>query len=77
MAGRGCVICGRPTDERYCRLHAGAYQNLIQGFEVWTRALDVDWREYLQRVAANQRTGRWVVDVCQDLLAQGGKPLKD
>ncbi len=76
MTETGCVICGRSTDDRYCRLHAGAYARLIQGYAAWTRALDVDWQTYLQRVAAQPGTGRWVVDVCRDLLALQGKALK-
>ncbi len=76
MTETECVICGRPADDRYCRLHAGAYARLIQGYAAWTRALDVDWETYLQRVAAHPSTGRWVMDVCRDLLALQGKALK-
>ncbi len=77
MTETGCGICGRPTDDRYCRLHAEAYAHLIQGYAVWTRALDVDWQTYLQRVAVHPSTGRWVVDVCRNLLTHQGKALKD
>jgi hypothetical protein len=72
-----CVICGRQTDERYCPLHDRAHMNLVQGYEVWKQALGVNWLEYLKRVAANQNTGKWVVEVCQDLLIQRGKTLKE
>jgi len=76
MTETGCVICGRPTDDRYCCLHAGVYARLIPGYAAWTRALDVDGQTCLQRVAAQLSTGRWRVDVCRDLLAHQGKALK-
>ena len=72
-----CVICGRQTDERYCHLHDRARKNLVQGYEVWKHALDIDWLDYLKRVAGNQSTGKWAVDVCQDILTQRGKTLKE
>ena len=72
-----CVVCGRQTDERYCRFHERAHKNLVQGYEVWKHALDINWLKYLKRVAGNQSTGKWVVEVCQDLLTHRGKTLKD
>ena len=72
-----CVICGRQTDERYCPLHDRAHKNLVQGYEVWKHALDINWLEYLKRVAGNQSTGKWAVEVCQDILIQRGKTLKE
>jgi hypothetical protein len=44
---------------------------------VWKQALDINWLEYLKRVAANQSTGKWAVEVCQDLITQRGKTLKE
>lgn len=72
-----CVVCGRQTDERYCRFHERAHKNLVQGYEVWKHALDINWLMYLKRVAENQSTGKWAVEVCHDLLTNRGKTLKD
>ena len=72
-----CVICGRQTDERYCRIHDDAHKNLVLGYEAWKRAMDISWLKYLKRISGNQRTGKWVVEVCKDLLTHRGKTLKD
>jgi hypothetical protein len=72
-----CVICERQTDERYCRLHDRAHKNLVQGYEAWKQAMGINWFKYLKQVAGNQSTGKWAVEVCQDLLIHRGKTLKD
>ncbi len=65
-----CAICGRRSERRYCHLHDKAYENLVKGFEVWKSAMDIGWSDYLKRVAENQNTGRWVAEVCKDLLSR-------
>ena len=65
-----CVICGRKADDQYCPLHQRAYMNLIKGFEAWQHALGINWRDYLQKIAVNQYTGKWAVEVCTDLLTR-------
>jgi len=68
-----CIICGRKSEGRYCQLHKRAHANLVKGFETWSRAMDIEWRDYLKRVAEHQNTGKWVVEVCKDLLDQEGR----
>jgi len=69
----GCVVCGRKSEGRYCQLHSEAYGNLVQGFEKWKPAMGIGWLDYLKRVAENQNTGKWVVEVCKDLLTRQGE----
>jgi len=71
-----CPICGAPSRNRLCPAHEGAYQNLLATYDVWRRALEVSWLDYLERVARNENSGRWVQDVCVFLLRNEKGKLK-
>lgn len=60
-----CQICPRQTksNSTLCRFHYFALKRLVGRFEVWQRAVDVSWLEYLQQVDANPVTGVWVREV--------------
>jgi len=66
-----CPVCGASSRNRFCPVHERAYQNLLVAYEAWHRALEVSWRDYLERVNANSNSGIWVRDVCVFLLRNG------
>jgi len=63
-----CPVCGAPSERRFCSAHERAYQNLQAAYEVWNRALEVSWRDYLGRAERNANSGRWVQEACAFLL---------
>jgi hypothetical protein len=63
-----CMICDREAVEKFCELHDKAYQNIVQKFEEWRRALDISWKEYLKAVVVNAYTGSWAREVAEQLL---------
>ncbi len=64
-----CRLCRREALEskvELCRYHAEAQRNLEEGFEAWRHAYgELDWKEYLQRVAERPETGVWVKECCE------------
>jgi hypothetical protein len=66
-----CLICGAPSRNRLCSAHERAYQNVLASYEVWRQALEISWRDYLERVERNENSGRWVREVCAFLLRNG------
>jgi len=71
-----CPICGAPSRNRFCSAHQMAFQNLLSVYEVWRRALEISWRDYLERVAGNENSGRWVQEVCAFLLLNDGVEME-
>ena len=63
-----CLICGRESEEEYCKFHNAAYRNVVQKFEDWKRAKPVSWREYLKELVENPYTGTWAKEVAGHLL---------
>ena len=66
-----CKVCSRETLTKrdYCELHEKAYRNIRQKFEVWKKALNIEWKEYLKEIAKNPLTGAWVKEVAESLLS--------
>ncbi len=61
---RKCLVCGRKTEgDEFCEAHKKTQQNVIQGYEQWTRALKISWEKYLDAVAKNPNTGLWVREI--------------
>jgi hypothetical protein len=65
-----CIVCDREAAEKYCGLHEKAYQNVVQKFEDWKRAIDVSWKQYLETVLENSFTGAWAKEVAKQLLSE-------
>jgi hypothetical protein len=64
-----CKICKRPTKENeYCSLHLKAYQNICAKFEVWKKASEVSWEDYLVEISKNSLTGVWAKEVAKHLI---------
>jgi hypothetical protein len=67
-----CKICGREAEENdFCALHLKAYQNVLEKFDVWKRASEVVWMEYLVEIQKNSLTGEWAKDVVKHLIKEG------
>ena len=68
-----CKICGKEAVSGYCELHERAYKNLMEKYEVWKKALDISWKDYLREVAKNAYTGSWVKEVAEQLMKSEGE----
>jgi hypothetical protein len=64
-----CKLCNKEAQKTdFCTLHQKAYDNLMESYTVWTKALKTSWQEYLSQVAKNSLTGTWVKEVAKYLL---------
>jgi len=68
-----CKVCNREAQSQseFCELHEKAYQNIREKFEVWKKASDLEWKEYLKEIAKNPLTGIWAREVAENLLSKG------
>jgi hypothetical protein len=63
-----CPVCGREVgDEDYCRLHAEVYRILLKKYDLWKKAVEISWKEYLSEIVKNPLTGEWAREVAQYL----------
>jgi len=65
-----CPICGLNKEEGsdYCENHQTAYSNLKERYEDWKKAMDITWKEYLEKVIENENTGEWAREVAIHLI---------
>jgi len=69
-----CKICDRDASQSgYCELHAKAYENIVKKFDLWRKALEISWKEYLSEIAKNPLTGEWAKEVAEHLINNGEK----
>jgi hypothetical protein len=68
-----CILCNRRREggSEYCVYHYRAYSMLRDSFERWSRALSIDWVEFLREVIKNSETGEWAREVAENLLGAG------
>jgi hypothetical protein len=67
-----CKVCAREAEkEGFCPSHLKAYGNLTTRYELWTKALNISWKEYLSQVAENSSAGDWVKEVAKYLIENG------
>jgi hypothetical protein len=50
-----------------------AYESIIEKYELWKRALEISWKEYLSEIVKNPLTGEWVREVAEHLIKSGEK----
>ncbi len=69
-----CKVCTREAQvhlqSEYCEFHRNAYGNILNKFESWKKAANVEWNEYLREVAENPFTGVWAKEVAENLLLE-------
>jgi len=63
-----CKICEREATTEYCELHEKAHESIVQKYNVWKKALEISWKEYLNEVMKNPYTGIWAIEVAKDLV---------
>jgi len=69
-----CTICDKEAvQEGYCELHAKAYKNVVEKYEVWKKALNISWKEYLKEIVKNPFTGEWAKEVAEHLIKTSGE----
>ncbi|MDI6690647.1 MAG: hypothetical protein QME50_02120 [Candidatus Bathyarchaeota archaeon] len=69
-----CVICNREAEkEGYCILHSKAYESISKKYELWRKALEISWKEYLSEIVKNPLTGEWAREVAEYLIKSGEK----
>lgn len=54
--------------DEYCELHAKAYENIIKRYDIWKKALNITWNDYLNEILKNPLTGVSTKEVAQRLL---------
>ena len=67
-----CKLCAKETgfQSGFCEPHEKAHRNVRQKFEVWKKALNIEWKEYLKEIAENPLTGVWAKEVAANLLSK-------
>jgi hypothetical protein len=68
-----CKVCKRETESKFCELHDKAYRNVVKEYDVWKKASDVSWKEYLSEMANNSYTGLWAKEMVEYLMKSGEK----
>ena len=64
-----CKICPRNSVKNgFCQMHLKAYENILEKYDLWTKALKVSWREYLNEIEQNPLTGEWTKEVASYLI---------
>ena len=67
-----CAICSREVSEKkYCELHAKAYESISKKYNLWRKALEISWKEYLSEIVKNPLTGEWAKEVAEHLIKSG------
>ncbi len=67
-----CSVCDRESvQEGFCELHKKAYENVLKKYDLWKKALEISWKEYLSEVAKNPLTGEWAREVAEYLRKSG------
>jgi hypothetical protein len=50
-----------------------AYESIAKKYELWKRALEISWKEYLSEIVKNSLTGKWAKEVAEYLIKSGEK----
>jgi len=68
-----CKICQRKAvTQGFCMIHLKAYENIVEKFDCWRKALTVSWKEYLREIEQNPLTGEWTKEVASYLINNEG-----
>jgi hypothetical protein len=55
------------SDGDLCRYHQEALENLKSSYKQWKDANGVSWEEYVEKLCQIDETGRWVLDVAEQI----------
>ena len=69
-----CPICGRriEPDTQFCYYHNLANENIIDSFEKWKIAMEIQWDSYLERLGEEETLGKFAREVVEYLMQQDG-----
>jgi len=45
-----------------------AYESISKKYELWKKALEISWKEYLSEIVKNPLTGEWAKEVAEYLI---------
>ena len=63
-----CKICERKAvTGEFCQIHLKAYENIVEKYDIWKKALNISWKEYLREIERNPLTGEWTKEVASYL----------
>jgi hypothetical protein len=72
-----CKICRKDAQTNgFCILHLKAYKNIVDKFDMWTKALGIGWSEYLVVIQKNSLTGEWAKEVAKHLIEEENQNVK-
>ena len=74
-----CKACDREAAEGdFCPVHLKAYENIVETYDRWRKALKIAWREYLSEIEQNPLTGEWAKEVANYLInTEGTRNVKE
>ena len=65
-----CKVCSREAGgKEFCPNHSDAHGNVLAGYEVWRKSLNIPWKDYLRNIKENPLTGIWAKEVAEHLLS--------
>jgi len=63
-----CKACSREAGEKdFCPVHLKAYENIVEKYVVWRKALKISWEAYLSEIEKNSLTGNWAKEAAKHL----------
>ena len=68
-----CRLCNmrREGNSDYCVFHLEALKSLEEAYEVWRKALKIEWTEFLELASERPETGQWAREAAIHLLRGG------
>lgn len=63
-----CKVCDKKAENEYCELHEKAHRNIVKKYDVWKKASDISWKQYLSELVNNPYTGVWAREVAEHLM---------
>jgi predicted metal-binding protein len=68
-----CKVCDKEAGKKdFCPLHLKAYENIVEKYDFWRKALKISWKEYLSEIEQNPLTGEWAKEVANYLVNNEG-----
>jgi hypothetical protein len=66
-----CKACSREAIQGdFCPLHLKAYENIVEKYAVWRKALKISWEAYLSEIEKNSLTGDCAKEVAKYLMSK-------
>jgi hypothetical protein len=67
-----CKACNKEACRSdFCVAHLKAYDNVLEKYKVWRKALNITWEEYLREIEKHSLTGEWAKEVVEHLISNG------